>query len=183
MSLSATQRRTLLDIARESIRAVLDGKRPELECDDPELQRPAGVFVTLSDAEGELRGCIGSIEPVAPLFKAVSGSAISAAFRDPRFHPVSPDELGHLSLEISVLGPIVDCTPEEVVPGRDGLIVSKGNRAGLLLPQVATEYGWDRETFLDQTCVKAGLPKGAWRSEGCRLQRFSAEIFNEQAAE
>jgi uncharacterized protein len=181
MALTTTQRRRLLQIARESIRAVLESRSPEIDVTDEELKRPAGVFVTLNDREGDLRGCIGSIQPVAPLHRAVSGSAISAAFRDPRFHPVGADELDSLSIEISVLGPIVPVhSIEEIEVGRDGLIISRGHSAGLLLPQVATEYGWDRDTFLDQTCVKAGLPRGAWRSPGCTIQRFSAEIFNEQ---
>ena len=181
MALTTTQRKALLHIARESIRAVLESRSPAVEVTDEALERPAGVFVTLNDREGDLRGCIGSIQAVAPLNRAVSGSAISAAFRDPRFHPVSAGELDDLSIEISVLGPIVPVRDvEEIEVGRDGLIISRGNSAGLLLPQVATEYGWNRETFLDQTCVKAGLPRGAWRSPGCTIQRFSAEIFNEQ---
>lgn len=182
MNLSPEQRRVLLHIARESIGAVLEGRKPESgDAVDEELQRPAGVFVTLNDAEGQLRGCIGSIQAIMPLVRAVSASAISAAFRDPRFHPVAKDELSTLSLEISVLGPITTVSsPDEIEVGRDGLIISRGHASGLLLPQVATDYGWNRDTFLDQTCVKAGLPRGSWRSPGCRIQRFSAEIFNEQ---
>lgn len=185
MTLSPEQRRTLLQIARESIDAVLEGRKPETaDPEDEVLRRPAGVFVTLNDADGQLRGCIGSIQAAAPLARAVSASAISAAFRDPRFHPVSKDELRGLSIEISVLGPILNVSaPEEIEVGRDGLIISRGHTSGLLLPQVATDYGWNRDTFLDHTCVKAGLPRGSWRSPGCRIQRFSAEIFNEQDAD
>ncbi len=180
--LNESQRKTLLRIARESIAAVLAGARPDLASYllDDDLKRPAGAFVTLNDRHGELRGCIGSITPVAPLFQAVSSSAIHAAFRDPRFHPVSADELPTLHLEISVMGPIIRVDDfSEIEVGRDGLIATRGPYAGLLLPQVATEYGWDRDTFLSQTCVKAGLPPAAWRDRDTRIERFSAEVFGE----
>lgn len=180
--LNLPQRTTLLQIARDSIRAVLDGERPDLaryEIDDV-LKRPAGAFVTLTRS-GDLRGCIGSIRAIAPLYMAVSQSAISAAFRDPRFFPVSRDELEVLHLEISVMGPIEPVSDiGQIDVGRDGLIVSRGALAGLLLPQVATEYGWERDTFLSQTCVKAGLPCDAWRSPSTKIERFSAEVFGEQ---
>jgi AmmeMemoRadiSam system protein A len=181
--LNETQRSHLLHIARESIAAVLTGRplpRPDPETLDAELKRPSGVFVTLNDRQGELRGCIGSIQPIAPLHEAVASSAVNAAFRDPRFPPVSPEELDSLHLEISVMTPIVPVeNVEEIEVGRDGLIVSRGPRAGLLLPQVASEYGWDRETFLRQTCHKAGLPSDAWRQPGTTIEKFSAEVFGE----
>ncbi len=184
--LNQNQRKQLLQIARESIAAVLDGQRPDLtkvRIDD-DLKRPAGAFVTLNDARGELRGCIGSIQPVAPLYQAVSQSAVNAAFRDPRFEPIDRDEFASLHLEISVMGPIERVKNlDEIEVGRDGLIVSRGHYAGLLLPQVATEYGWDRDTFLGHTCLKAGLPRDAWRSEATKIERFSAEVFGEQTAE
>ena len=180
--LDPQHRQRLLRIARESIASALDGRTLELtesEVEEP-LRRPAGAFVTLRDRGGMLRGCIGSIVPVAPLFRAVSTSAVNAAFRDPRFHPVRREELPHLHLEISVMGPIERVKePEEVIVGRDGLIVTLGRNIGLLLPQVASEQGWDGETFLGQTCVKAGLPAESWRSPACRLERFSAEVFGE----
>jgi AmmeMemoRadiSam system protein A len=180
--LNQEQRSQLLRIARQSIESVLDGRRPDLDLGtlDADLRRPSGAFVTLNERSGELRGCIGSIEAVAPLAQAVSSSAVSAAFRDPRFYPVTKDELPSLHLEISVMSPIVPVTDiSEIEVGRDGLIISKGARAGLLLPQVATEYGWDRETFLRQTCVKAGLPPDSWQSPDCRIEKFSAEVFGE----
>lgn len=178
--LNREQRSQLLRIARESIAAVLEGRRPEISSDDEVLQRPAGAFVTLTEND-ELRGCIGSIQPVAPLYRAVSDSAINAAFRDPRFFPLQKEELSKIEIEISVMGPIeVVKDIEEIVVGRDGLIVSRGRNAGLLLPQVATEYGWDRETFLGHTCLKAGLPADSWRLPECRIERFSAEVFNAQ---
>jgi AmmeMemoRadiSam system protein A len=180
--LDHTQRTRLLRIAREAIAAALGGDPLVLDAVDldPALTRLAGAFVTLHDQSGDLRGCIGSIQATAPLLKAVASSAVSAALRDPRFPPVRPDELESLHLEISVMSPIVPVTNvEEIEVGRDGLIISRGGAAGLLLPQVASEYGWDRETFLSQTCRKAGLPADAWRAPGTRIERFSAEVFSE----
>jgi len=180
--LNEEQRQRLLKLARTSIESILDGRSlPLSEGDyDEVLRRPAGAFVTLRTKRGDLRGCIGSIRAVEPLFKAVASSAVSAAFRDPRFFPVRPDEMPQLDLEISVMGPIEPVRDvAEIEVGRDGLIISKGRFAGLLLPQVATEYGWDREAFLDQTCIKAGLPAGSWRIEETRIEKFAAEVFGE----
>ena len=180
--LSEEQRRQLLKLARTSIESTLDGRAPDVRADDYDevLRRPAGAFVTLRTKRGDLRGCIGSIRALEPLCRAVVTSAVSAAFRDPRFFPVGREEMAQLDLEISVMGPIeVVRDIEEIVVGRDGLIISRGRFAGLLLPQVASEYGWDRQTFLDQTCVKAGLPPGAWRAEETRIEKFSAEVFSE----
>lgn len=181
--LTPEQRKTLLSIARDSIKAVFEGRQIELNPADydEDLRRPAGAFVTLNTKGGDLRGCIGSIVPVAPLYQAVSQSAVNAAFRDPRFHPLQKRELDNIVLEISVMGPIERVKEiSEIEVGRDGLIISKGPWAGLLLPQVATEWGWDRDAFLAQTCVKAGLPPDSWRSPGTKIERFSAEVFGEQ---
>jgi|SRR5215212_1261067 len=180
--LTNPQRRLLLRIARESIASVFDGRRPPRDYElDEDLKRPSGVFVTLNSRDGELRGCIGSIQPIAPLHEAVSSSAIHAAFHDPRFPPLMADELPSTHIEISVMGPIEPVENlDEIVVGRDGLIVRRGGNAGLLLPQVATDHGWDRDTFLSHTCIKAGLPPTAWRSGGCRIERFAAEVFSEQ---
>ena len=183
--LNATQRQLLLKLARTSIESALGGESTAVRDDefDDTLRRPAGAFVTLRTKQGDLRGCIGSIHAVQPLYRAVITSALSAAFRDPRFMPVQAHEMTQLELEISVMGPIEEVRDiEEIVVGRDGLIISRGRSAGLLLPQVATEYGWDRETLLDQTCVKAGLPPGAWRSQQARIEKFAAEVFSEQVA-
>ncbi len=178
--LSDEQRTTLLSIARRSIEAVLEGRRPDIQPEQFEeaLRRPAGAFVTLTE-DDDLRGCIGSIEAVEPLCLAVSRSAVNAAFRDPRFPPVNADEYPDLEIEISVMGPIERVQSiEEIEVGRDGLIITSGGRSGLLLPQVAAEYGWDRETFLSHTCVKAGLPPDAWHQPGVRIEKFSAEVFD-----
>jgi AmmeMemoRadiSam system protein A len=182
--LNPDQRNHLLGIARSSIAGVLAGHRVDLQHDefDEALRRPSGAFVSLHKGDRELRGCIGSVQAVYPLYQAVATSAVNAAFRDPRFHPLQPAELPEVHIEISVMSPIVLVTdPAEIEVGRDGLIVSRGGNAGLLLPQVATEYGWDRETFLKQTCVKAGLPPDSWRKPDVRIERFSAEVFGEEA--
>jgi uncharacterized protein len=179
--LTSHHRFHLLRIARQSIETVLDGRRDETPAvPDEELMRPSGAFVSLHTRAGDLRGCIGTIKPVAPLIHAVATSAVNAAFRDPRFQPLRRDELDAIRIEISVMSPIVPVEAiEEIVVGRDGLIVSRGQRIGLLLPQVATSFGWDRETFLGHTCLKAGLGADAWRDSVCRIEKFSAEVFAE----
>jgi len=179
--LNQTQRRQLLQIARDSIAAVLDRRQPQLDANavDETLRTPAGAFVTLKTKADELRGCIGSIHPVAPLFQAVSMSAVSAAFRDPRFHPLQRAEFESIVMEISVMGPIVRCSTGDIVVGRDGLIITHGRNAGLLLPQVATEYTWTAEEFLRHTCLKAGLPADTWKNPSCRIEKFEAEVFGE----
>ena len=180
--LTQLQRTRLLDVARQSIAAVLNGRPPDWKADDfdDDLRRPSGAFVTLNTREGDLRGCIGSIQAVEPLYKAVASSAVNAAFRDPRFFPIEKRELDDIHLEISVMGPIERVTDIETIEvGRDGLIIRKGGYAGLLLPQVATDYGWDRLQFLRQTCVKAGLPPDAWEAPGTLIEKFSAEVFGE----
>jgi len=129
---------------------------------------------------GSLRGCIGYVEAIKPLVVTVSEMAAAAALRDPRFPPVGPDELDQLELEISVMSPIFKVTDtSEIQTGLHGLIVRRGAYQGLLLPQVATEYGWDRETFLSHTCRKAGLPPEAWKMEGTEISAFTAEVFGE----
>ena len=180
--LNPDQRQRLLQIARDAIAAAFD--RRHLEIDeaalDAGLRRPAGAFVTLNGKGGELRGCIGSVFAVAPLWQSVAENAVNAAFRDPRFVPLTREELPQLHLEISVMGPIERVHDvDDIEPGRDGLIIRRGHNAGLLLPQVATEYGWDRLTFLAHTCQKAGLHPDAWQKEGTVIERFSAEVFGE----
>ena len=173
---------TLLQIARESITGRLDGRSVKVDpaTFDAALRQPAGAFVTLKTPEGHLRGCIGSVVAVDPLCRAVAQSAVNAAFRDPRFLPVTKDEWPGLRMEISVMGPLVPVADlEEIVCGRDGLVVRRGTFAGLLLPQVAAERKWDRETFLTQTCVKAGLPPHSWHDSDIRIERFSAQVFGE----
>jgi AmmeMemoRadiSam system protein A len=183
VGLDASQKQLLLQIAREALEACVRGEpEPELDLTDPKLMEPRGCFVTLTLDE-ELRGCIGYVRPVKSLCRAVSYMACQAALHDPRFDPVTPAEAGKIRLEISVLSPMVKLhEPTEVQVGLHGLMIVKGAASGLLLPQVATEHDWDRETFLDQTCVKAGLPTSAWR-RGADIYVFSAEIFGEPTEE
>ena len=177
--LDESQRKGLLGIARRALDGYLGaGKIPPEEWARGKLAAPGAAFVTLTK-NGRLRGCIGYTEAVAPLFKVVQECAVAAATEDPRFPPVSPDELSSLRVEISVLTPLALIRPEEVEVGRHGLMIAQGRRRGLLLPQVPVEWGWDRETFLDQTCVKAGLPPSAWR-RGATLWAFTAEVFGEE---
>ena len=140
---------------------------------------PRGVFVTLH-MKGALRGCIGYVTPVAPLYRAVIENAVNAARRDPRFAPVELDEVRDIDIEISVMTlPGKISSVDEIEVGKHGLIVSKGHSRGLLLPQVATENKWNRDTFLDYTCTKAGLPPSAWREGGVEIEVFSAQVFSE----
>jgi AmmeMemoRadiSam system protein A len=172
-------RRQLLAIARAAVSARVEGRPFIPPSTGGALDRRSGAFVTLTQ-HGELRGCIGYPDPEDSLVRVVAHCAAAAAVSDPRFPPVRPDDLPRLHVEISVLGPVVPVTdPSEIVVGRDGLIVQQGLRRGLLLPQVATEWGWDRETFLSQTCLKAGLPADAWR-RGAQVFRFDAEVFGEE---
>jgi AmmeMemoRadiSam system protein A len=177
--LTDAQQRDLLGLARESITAHLGAGGPSRpRTVDGALLEKRGVFVTLKE-RGELRGCIGYPLPHKPLAAAVAEMAVAAAASDPRFSPVRLGELESVEIEISVLSvPRPVANPEEVVVGRHGLIVSKGFHKGLLLPQVPGEYGWDRETFLDHACLKAGLPSDAWR-KGARLEVFEAQVFHE----
>jgi AmmeMemoRadiSam system protein A len=141
------------------------------------LKEEYGVFVTLK-INGMLRGCIGYVEGIKPLQEAVTDMAISAAFKDPRFSPITKSELNDLQVEISVMSPLEEIrTPDEIVIGTHGLVIEKGVNRGLLLPQVATEYNWDRMTFLGHTCLKAGLPKDAWKDKETKILVFAANVF------
>ena len=199
---SQEQRRTLLGIAHEAVLSVVE-HRPFAQAPPllPGLSEPRGVFTTLylpSDPPGdlvgdfrrdlnrephrELRGCVGYAVPIAPLYRAVAETARAAAFEDSRFLPVTRDEALKLEVSLSVLSLLFPIRPEAVEVGRHGLIVSKGARRGLLLPQVPVEHGWDRETFLEQTCRKAGLPLDAWR-KAATIEAFTAEVFGDADVE
>jgi AmmeMemoRadiSam system protein A len=171
--------RFLLTLARETIQSRLHGlPPPSTEPADPILNELRGAFVTLK-IEGRLRGCIGHVVGVVPLWRAVRDNAIAAAFEDPRFPPLEAEELPLTHIEISALTPLRRVGPEEVIVGRDGILLENGISRGLLLPQVAVEYGWDRETFLDHTCRKAGLQPGCWRHPDTVISTFSAQVFGE----
>ena len=176
--LTAEQRRHLLELARTSVHAQVRGGAP-IRPEPMPLPEASGVFVTLKQ-HGDLRGCLGTLQNRAGLAGEVIRCAADSASEDPRFPPVTPEELPGLSLEISVLGPLEEIDPrrDAFAIGEHGLVVEQGPRRGLLLPQVATERGWDGEQFLSQTCVKAGLPPDAWR-RGARVFRFAAEVFGD----
>jgi uncharacterized protein len=174
---SPEERRVLLEIAHRSIEAALRGESLELTPPCEHLAQPRGAFTTLH-LHDKLRGCIGYVFATEPLYQTVAETARAAAFDDPRFEPVTLDEAEALKVEISVLSPLRPIHAEEVLVGRHGLVVMQGGRRGLLLPQVPVEWNWDRETFLAQTCLKAGLAPDAWK-HGAELQAFTAEVFGE----
>jgi len=178
MSLSPQDRQLLHEIARGTITGCLEGKTPPGLLNLPPILRELrGAFVTLHK-HGQLRGCIGLIEAIKPLAETVQEMAMAAAFRDPRFPPLQSEELPDIEIEISVLTPFRQITDVgEIEVGKHGLYIEKGYQRGLLLPQVATEYKWDRDTFLRQTCLKAGLHPEAWKDPDSRIFVFSAEIF------
>lgn len=180
LELTKEDKMYLLRLARSVIEAQCGGKTYHAPpAPSAIIKEPRGAFVTLNE-KGQLRGCIGYIEAIKPLGTTVEEMAAAAAFNDWRFSPVRAEEVPKLHIEISVLSPIFTITdPSTIVVGKYGLIITRGNNRGLLLPQVATDWGWDRDTFLDQTCVKAGLPEGCWRQKGTRIEGFTAEVFSE----
>lgn len=177
--LDQDEQRYLLGLARDTIEGFLKtGKRPRPKAALPSLSEKRGAFVTLK-VDDQLRGCIGYPLPYKPLAETVAEMALAAATQDCRFPPIQADELKRLKIEISVLTlprPVQNVNEIEV--GRHGIIVSKGIAKGLLLPQVPTEYGWDRETFLRHGCLKAGLDEGEWR-KGAQIEVFEAQVFSE----
>jgi len=180
MNLTTEEKKYLLNLSRRII--ILESEEKDFKEENyfsTSLEQKAGLFVTISKFH-QLRGCIGYVEGLKPLQKAVIEMSIAAAFEDPRFPPLDKNEINDIEIEISVLSPletILDTTQIEV--GTHGLIIEQGLMRGLLLPQVATEYDWDVLTFLEQTCQKAGLLANAWKDESTKIQIFSAEIFAE----
>ncbi len=175
---SAEERAQLLRLAHEAIAASLENRPLDLTAPSERLAESHGAFTTLHLA-GKLRGCVGYVYPVKPLFRTVAETAVAAAFNDTRFLPVNAEEAPRLAVEISVLSPIAPIAPEDIEVGRHGLVVTLGSRRGLLLPQVAVEYNWDARTFLEETCHKAGLPPDAWE-RGAVVEAFTAEVFHDQ---
>ncbi|MGZ3559517.1 MAG: AmmeMemoRadiSam system protein B [Thermodesulfobacteriota bacterium] len=178
LGLSEQDKKTLHQIAKTVIENKARGKAiPEFKIESAILKENRGAFVTIQK-KGQLRGCIGYIKAYEPLHKTVEKMAAEAAFGDPRFPPVKEKELPELDIEISVLTPLRRITEfNEIEVGKHGIYIIKGGWSGLLLPQVATEYGWDRQTFLEHTCQKAGLPPNAWREKDAEIYIFSADIF------
>ena len=175
---SPAERATLLRVAHESILSALEDKPISLEPPNRHLAEPRGVFTSLY-LSGQLRGCVGYVLPLNSVYQAVAETARAAAFEDSRFYAVTVEEAPHLQIELSVLSPPKEILPEEVEIGRHGLLIGMAGRRGLLLPQVPVEHGWDRVTFLEQTCRKAGLATDAWK-HGAKVEAFTAEVFGEK---
>jgi len=171
----------LLKIARTSIESHLKKQKPpSLEITDQNLLQKRGAFVTLHK-RGQLRGCIGYVLPYKPLHQTVAEMAVAAATEDPRFPIVTLNEMDEIDIEISALSTLKKIESiEELEVGKHGLYMKQGAFSGLLLPQVATDYGWNRKEFLEHTCRKAGLPKNAWKDPKTEISIFSAQVFGEE---
>jgi AmmeMemoRadiSam system protein A len=172
------ERATLLKLAHESIFSALEHREISLDPPSPHFSEPRGAFTTIY-YQGQLRGCVGYVLAVISLYRTVAETARAAAFEDSRFPPVTLAEAPALEVSLSILSPLRAVQPEEVEIGVHGLVVSYGGRRGLLLPQVPVEHGWDRLTFIEQTCQKAGLPRDAWKN-GATLEVFTAEVFGDR---
>ena len=183
LQLSSFEERLLLKIARRSVEGYLSKATPDpIEVPEGPLREPYGVFVSIHKGD-QLRGCIGRIQPTEALSRTAGECAVSAAVGDPRFLPVGSAELAELKFEISVLSPPERIAEDgEIEIGRHGLLIERGDRHGLLLPQVATQQGWDRCEFLRQTAIKAGMEPDAWKSDAA-IFRFEALVFEEAAEE
>ncbi len=177
--INAEDRKILLILAREAIVSRLENRSPFWPSHSSALDERRGAFVTVHK-EGMLRGCIGRMVADTPLEKIVRDMAMAAAFEDPRFPPLGKGELGSIDLEISVLSPMEPCRPEDLVTGIHGAYLSKGYRSGVFLPQVATEQGWNRDTFLEHLCYKAGLPGGAYLDPDAKLLCFTAVVLRDR---
>ena len=180
-NMSENAKEELLRIARMSVSERLEGGSDEMQTpENQELSSERGVFVSLHK-KGSLRGCIGVFTCDKPLYETVRNMAACAAFEDPRFPPLREFEIDDVDFEISVLSPLrrID-DPREVEVGTHGIYIVRGSQRGVLLPQVATDYGWDRDTFLNHTCLKAGLPKDAWKDRETEIYVFTADVFGEK---
>jgi len=182
LSLSEEDRKAIRAAAREGVvYAVQHGRSGPAISNQGIFAQPCGLFVTLH-VSGKLRGCIGMIEARDTLGENLARCAADAALHDPRFSPLRAQELQHLEIEISLLTPLYPLRPEEVEIGKHGLLIERGMRRGLLLPQVATEHHLNCEEFLAETCHKAGLPRDAWKEPDTRLYGFECEILAEMNA-
>jgi AmmeMemoRadiSam system protein A len=175
---SPEERTILLLLAHDSICFALEKRDISFDSPTAHLAEPHGAFTSLY-LRGELRGCVGYVLPTSSVYRAVAETARAAAFDDNRFPPVTQDEAAHLEIELSILTPPLPIRAEEIEIGRHGLLISQHGRRGLLLPQVSLEHKWDRTTFLEQTCRKAGLPLDAWQ-KGASVEAFTAEIFGDK---
>jgi AmmeMemoRadiSam system protein A len=174
---SQEERVLLLKVAHEAIESAVNGRKISFDPPSPHLAEPRGAFTTLY-LSGQLRGCVGYVLPILPVYRAVAETARAAAEEDSRFEPVRPEEAAQLEISLSILSLLQPVAAEQVEIGRHGLVVTMAGRRGLLLPQVPVEHHWDRITFLEQTCRKAGLPMDAWQ-RGATLESFTAEVFGD----
>ncbi|MFQ5631207.1 MAG: AmmeMemoRadiSam system protein A [bacterium] len=183
-TLSKDEQEYLLEFARKTIEAKLRGEAPPTYDDKfPRLKEERGAFVTLNK-DKNLRGCIGLITGIKPLYQTIQEVAEAAAFQDPRFPPLTEDELPETTLEISVLSPLRKISNiKKIKVRKHGLFIKLGNDQGLLLPQVAANNKWSRQTFLEHTCLKAGLPKDAWKDPAAEIMIFGAQVFEEESQE
>jgi AmmeMemoRadiSam system protein A len=181
--LSKESQSCLLKLSRGTLQEFLRfGRKPSEIPSSAELLEKRGAFVTLEN-QGHLRGCIGYVAPLFPLYKAVMDCSVSAASEDPRFAPVSLDELSEIEIEISVVSPMETVKDiQQIEVGTHGLLISQKSKRGLLLPQVPVEHGWDRERFLREACRKAGLPLDEWKKEAV-IECFTAIVFRERGME
>jgi AmmeMemoRadiSam system protein A len=185
--LSSEEEKTLLKLARTVLENFVSRRQRRFAEKDlegmnltPSLKKPFGVFVTLTEKD-RLRGCIGHIVPVLPLYQGVIENAMNSAANDPRFSPVDPQELKNIHIEISVMSPLMEvASPDEIMVGRDGLVLTNGRNSGVFLPQVPVEWHWDKQTYLEELGQKAGLDKGAYKRPGIQLKRFTAQVFGEE---
>lgn len=175
---SPEERAQLLRLAHVSILSALKQREISLDPPSPHFSEPRGAFTSLY-LHGDLRGCVGYVLPVGSVYRTVAETARAAAFEDTRFYPVTIEEAPHLQIELSILSPPEPISPEAIEIGRHGLLIGMAGRRGLLLPQVPVERNWDRITFLEQTCRKAGLPIDAWKY-GAAIEAFTAEVFGEK---
>jgi AmmeMemoRadiSam system protein A len=175
---SQDERAVLVRLAHDAILSTLEDRDIRLDPPSDHFAEPRGAFTSLY-LHDQLRGCVGYVLPISPVYRAVADTARAAAFEDCRFQPVSLPEARELQVELSILTPPQPIAAEAIEIGRHGLLVNMGGRRGLLLPQVAVEHHWDRTTFLQQTCRKAGLPLDAWQN-GATIEAFAAEIFGEK---
>jgi uncharacterized protein len=176
---SSDERAQLLRLAHDSILSTLENRSIPLDPPTDHFAQPRGVFTSLY-LRGALRGCIGYVLPISPVYRAVADTARAAAFQDARFPHITLPEAPDLEIELSILSPPQPIAPEAIEIGRHGLLITMLGMRGLLLPQVPVEHHWDRITFLEQTCRKAGLPLDAWQKKGTTIEAFTAEVFGEK---
>jgi AmmeMemoRadiSam system protein A len=178
-NLNTNEKKILLSIAREAITAHLERRQPGYKEIPESLTLHCGAFVTLHQGE-KLRGCIGNMVGTKALSDTIQEMAVASAFQDPRFPPLEQKELPSLEIEISILSPMKKISDiSEIIPGKHGLYLKNGYRSGVLLPQMASERGWDTETFLTNTCYKAGLSGDCWKDPDTEIFIYSAIVFNE----